>query len=387
MSSKLVKRSPEFSGRLPDLPTDTIDEILVRLPPKSIGRLRCVCKSWAALTSSPSFINAHLDHHSSKNSNHQILCTLPFWDPSHFHSIYLLRRGAGAAPLILNFPPSIRFDNHAESQLRVSSHRGLVCLWTHHPTSPIYLWNPLTGESRTLPPSRYRSSRSVRYVWAGLGSLQLSDGTKDYKVVRVSRFKNKEVLEIKAEVYSLRRGSWKDVTVNSKSPLICLCNGEVAVANQSVNWIGMQKPFGFAVASFDVEAEAFRCIEFSERGRLFMPRIGVWRGRVGVLAETETGEWEVWVMRETSWERAFVYRPGEECMERARPVGFTMGGEVLLAAKGKNRMGMVARKEWGETGVGVKMVDEEFLLPMDADVVNMYLCAFCSHVESLVSVH
>ncbi|XP_057975171.1 F-box/kelch-repeat protein At3g23880-like [Malania oleifera] len=380
-----MKRSRESASGLPYLPTEIVEEILVRLPPRSVGRLRCVCKSWAALTSSPFFINTHASLCSSNNNNHQILCTLPFWNPNHRHSIYLLRRG-GAAPLLLNFPPSIRFENSPESQLQISSHHGLVCLWTHSSTSPIYLWNPLTGETRTLPPSRLRSSQRVRYVWAALGSLRLSDGTEDYKVVRVVRFKNKvrEQMEMKAEVYSLRRGCWKDVAINSNTPLMGLCTSDVAVANQSVNWVGMQYPFGFAVVSFDVAAETFRCIYFSQTGRPFVPRLGVWKGSVVVLVKTETGEWEVWAMGKMPWEKLFVFRPEDHMGGSVMPLGLTKGGEVLLLQKGYRSIVMIA-KEWGKTGV-IKVVDEEFVLPVDADDVNMFMCALCAHTESLVPV-
>ncbi|XP_057975169.1 F-box/kelch-repeat protein At3g23880-like [Malania oleifera] len=376
-----MKCPSEFGRSLHDLPTEVIVEILAHLPVKSIGRFRCVSKSWAALTSSPSFINAHLNLHSSNNNKHQILCTLPFWNPNHRHSIYLLRRGGSAAPLLLDFPPSIQFKYSPESQVRACSHRGLVCLWAYGSASPIYLWNPSTRETRALPASRHHSSHRVRFAWAGLGSLRLSDGTEDYKVVRVLRLQE---LEIIAEVYSLRRDSWKAVAVNPKMPLIRLCSSEVAVVNQTVNWIGLQNPLRFAMVSFDVAAETFRCIEFSPNC-LLTPRIGAWKESVGVLVETESGEWEVWVMGETSWAKVFVFKPDDHMGGSVTPLGLTTGDEILLSRKRKSRIMRMKVKEGGE--MGGKVVDEEFdfVLPMDVDVGCM--CACYGHMESLVSIN
>ena len=35
------------------LPDDVVADILARLPPRSIGRIRAVCSAWNAITSSP----------------------------------------------------------------------------------------------------------------------------------------------------------------------------------------------------------------------------------------------------------------------------------------------------------------------------------------------
>ena len=47
--------------RLEDLPEDiVVDQILVRLPSKAVGRCRVVSKSWLSATSTPRFM---LEHH------------------------------------------------------------------------------------------------------------------------------------------------------------------------------------------------------------------------------------------------------------------------------------------------------------------------------------
>ncbi|KAI9090917.1 hypothetical protein K1719_028402 [Acacia pycnantha] len=50
-------------GSKPFLPPEIINNILIRLPAKSIVRFRCVCKEWKNLSKSPSFIAEHYHHH------------------------------------------------------------------------------------------------------------------------------------------------------------------------------------------------------------------------------------------------------------------------------------------------------------------------------------
>uniref|UniRef100_A0A0D9VUC7 F-box domain-containing protein n=1 Tax=Leersia perrieri TaxID=77586 RepID=A0A0D9VUC7_9ORYZ len=50
------------------LPDDLVEEILLRLPARSILRCRAVCKSWLSLTSCPDFLRAHVHHARSRPS-------------------------------------------------------------------------------------------------------------------------------------------------------------------------------------------------------------------------------------------------------------------------------------------------------------------------------
>ncbi|XP_057981153.1 F-box/kelch-repeat protein At3g06240-like [Malania oleifera] len=381
-----MKRSSEFTEAIPYVPTDIVAEILLRLPPKAIGRLRCVCKAWAALVSSPYFITTHLNCSTSNKKNQQILCSLPFRNPRHRQAIYILRRGGDPTPLLTDFPPSVHFESDPECPVHVSSHHGLVCLWTH---TQAHLWNPSTGETRALPAVHHRPSHRLRYVWGGLGSHRLSDGTEDYKVVRVLRFKSGESgeQEIKGEVYSLRGDDWKDVAFNSKTKLIRSCDREVAAVNQTMNWVGLLMPFGCAVVSFDVAAESFRFVEFTE-DCLYLPKIGVWEGSVCVLIATAVGGWEVWVMGErtaaAAWRKVLGFT-AEGDLAGAVPMGLTLGGEVVMLKEGKGRTGRVMVKDGGgEKGVVVNVV-EEFVLPKDAYGVHMHV--LFGHLETLVSVN
>ena len=62
-----------FNNNLPSLPEELLEEILVRLPVKSLLGFRCVQKSWSTLVQNPTFIAKHLRHHQTKTKNPSIL--------------------------------------------------------------------------------------------------------------------------------------------------------------------------------------------------------------------------------------------------------------------------------------------------------------------------
>uniref|UniRef100_A0A7C9AWH0 F-box domain-containing protein n=1 Tax=Opuntia streptacantha TaxID=393608 RepID=A0A7C9AWH0_OPUST len=41
------------------LPDEIMEDIISRLPPKSVGQCRCVCKLWQAIIGRPEFIRVH----------------------------------------------------------------------------------------------------------------------------------------------------------------------------------------------------------------------------------------------------------------------------------------------------------------------------------------
>ncbi|KAK8937612.1 putative F-box protein [Platanthera guangdongensis] len=51
------------------IPDDVIPEILVKLPARSVGRFRCICKSWLSITTNLPFIRAHTEHNRFANQS------------------------------------------------------------------------------------------------------------------------------------------------------------------------------------------------------------------------------------------------------------------------------------------------------------------------------
>ncbi|CAN6252299.1 unnamed protein product [Urochloa humidicola] len=192
---KTSRRKSSAPRCTPQLMEEIIMEILVRLPVKSLLRVKSVCKAWRAIISDPIFIRAHLHHSASKwvqnpcfiINPHTLDTVVPeeCW-PRTFSShlrFYRWQLQCDNSPKnnVATFLHAKDFDGEFSS-LRYFKHcDGLVFAPTD---TRLYVFNPATRESITLPDG-YRNSLRVGgqgcCYCAGLG---LDPGTGKYKVVQ-----------------------------------------------------------------------------------------------------------------------------------------------------------------------------------------------------------
>ncbi|XBI34919.1 hypothetical protein VPH35_120669 [Triticum aestivum] len=148
----MSKRRKSTYGASPTSTTLTDDilvEIFTRLPAKSVGRLRCLSRSWAATLTSASFVDLHL----LQSNSHHVMPRLFFTtghleDPDNTWPIEVLTKPCNGLVLLHRLP-----------------HHGY------------YICNPSTGALLPLPDSQQR-----RVVSYGLG---YSRATMEHKVVRL----------------------------------------------------------------------------------------------------------------------------------------------------------------------------------------------------------
>lgn len=129
MSSRSIKSFPQ----------DIIVEILLRLPVKSLGRFRSVCKLWLALINDPHFIASHLRH----TKTHKLILAS--------HSLYSVNYEATPideelVALELDFPLK-SVPRNAPVQI-FGSCNGLLCIMPV--PKVLFLLNPATGEFRNF---------------------------------------------------------------------------------------------------------------------------------------------------------------------------------------------------------------------------------------------
>lgn len=84
---------------LDDLPVETIEEILINSPVKSLLRFKCVSKSWRCLISSKFFVTEHLKRSSSTPDLAHLISS---------HLTFLLR----VQVIIFILPPSTTYSYH-----------------------------------------------------------------------------------------------------------------------------------------------------------------------------------------------------------------------------------------------------------------------------------
>ncbi|XBJ15135.1 hypothetical protein VPH35_007095 [Triticum aestivum] len=163
------------------LPDDVVMEILACLPAKSVGRFRCVSRSWDATLSSAAFVELHL-----RRANYQSAAGRPkiFFsptdEPSDDYFFYAWQPGGAVTKLMDN-------DFLRPAPLTRPLH-GLVLLRCVR-SGGYYVCNPSTGAVLPLPDTRvpwkmtFQSSLPYyRDVVYGLGYCSASH---QYKAVRI----------------------------------------------------------------------------------------------------------------------------------------------------------------------------------------------------------
>ncbi|CAN1237175.1 F-box/kelch-repeat protein At3g23880 [Linum grandiflorum] len=165
--------------------------ILLRLPIAScIARFRCVCRSWRNLLSDPNFIRRILFFQSSDDQkNLKILITKDRYSIYSYETLRLIECHHDDLPTP---------DGYGWFDL-IECCDGIFCIndtrrrYKGVLSHSIILWNPVTSETKILPPSPHhptRSSRARLYTknHGGYIGFGFDPETKDYKVVRVLEF-------------------------------------------------------------------------------------------------------------------------------------------------------------------------------------------------------
>ena len=161
------------------LPEEVVQEILNRLPVKSLIRFRCVSKSWNSLITASSFINFHLTRSLSlvPNSNTLVVrsCTA---SESKVVESYNFIHDDNNDDSFLNPFQNIEFSSSSFCKL-IGYANGLFCLFEQE---RYVLWNPSIKKCFTLPKSSLILIRGHHYCRSAFGFDSLSN---DYKVVTI----------------------------------------------------------------------------------------------------------------------------------------------------------------------------------------------------------
>jgi F-box interacting protein len=348
-----------------DLPQDVVEDILSRLPAKSIMRFRCVNKSiWSSLFQNPTFI---AKHHSFQFQNNPTFVIKRRDDIIQKALISLhpnLDSDSGVELLNLDDMPFFKGDMKEEEEERLDilgdrSINGIICLYNYplryqQPPDHLFrivLWNPAIREFKFLPTNPVHCPSHVRLNFEGFG-FGYDHKSNDYKVVRIVSFWdftpyidwNGPYCPKLVEVYTLSTDSWRqiDAVFESDAGVHDDARNSQFYLNGAYHWHGYinEKPSD-AIVSFNMTDEVFRIIRMPDLDE----RNAIWRGYsvlnncismiVSYAQDTVTEKiFDIWVMREygvkESWTKQFVIGPLSGIQF---PLGFTMNDELLMVAR------------------------------------------------------
>ncbi|XP_026443429.1 F-box/kelch-repeat protein At3g06240-like [Papaver somniferum] len=253
------------------IPEDMQEEILLRLPVKSILCFKSVCKSWYALLSSRKFIEDHLNI-ATKNHlrNRKIMIGVYDTDFKADNIFYSIDYASLLSPtssrcdgaVLMDYPNDYNAITDDNIHSIIGSCNGLILLWAE-PSETLYLWNPSTREYREI----IGAPTAVKNLSYGFGYDAKTD---NYKLVCIATgFSNDiGVLDDFSEVYLYIAGSWSR---GQNIPYSCsdgteavLLNGVLHWLGETVHWTGDTATHEETIICFDINSEKFMDLPFPE---------------------------------------------------------------------------------------------------------------------------
>ena len=306
-----------------DLHSEIMENILLRLPVKSLLRSKCVCKEWFNIISRPQFAKSHLRH--PQTQARIGLCIIDYGDNTDDKVVGYLHSTTEYDDNGELLDPH-RFDD-IEETLNLNSPKildscdGLFCfVGGYH---KIVLWNPSTRQHNQLPPnpnlsdndfSPYREWESPRGIekienYYGFGYDSFSD---DYKIVGV--FVPDHDSNIRIDVFSLKSYSWRRILQKDYDADSYVENENGVVFHGAAHWIASSSSPSSSkydrhpiILAFDFEKEQFK--------EMKIPVNTIVRARLQVIEERlclydhYQDEIEKWVMEEYGVESSWIKLP------------------------------------------------------------------------------
>ncbi|XP_012829859.1 PREDICTED: F-box/kelch-repeat protein At3g23880-like [Erythranthe guttata] len=265
------------------LPEEIIEEILYRLPVKSLLRFKCVSQSWRSLISTKQFVETHLQHSKKIESltDKRIISTCKNSSKS---SPGRLKACSLSSLLTEPVTRAVSFDffplNSSRDIVIVGSCNGLISVLVD--VCRFFLLNPSTREFKELP-DFFTGTTCPK----NLGSISgygfgFDESSCDYKVYAVFTmttpydrdvgFPSKSV----ARVYSLKADSWGvNVFFEDRWTI-----GQGKFVSGKLHWINYYKTkLKWEIVCFDLTNESFGTVERpSCMEGCYIPRLGVFKG-------------------------------------------------------------------------------------------------------------
>ncbi|XLU28565.1 hypothetical protein S245_064631 [Arachis hypogaea] len=290
---------------LTDLPEETIIEILLRLPARTLASLRSVCTSWRNLISAPDFTCNHL-RRSCLIAPSLTTPRIAYCTGAYRNGLRCSRIGLLSVRSILDDPSEpTKNDCFTEQHYYgiIGSCNGLLCLADGDAFKYMHaiLWNPCTGFTFESP----EISGEVRF--SGFGYDHLSDS---YKIYAVTKKQGPSGFEFSTRIYTFGPTStWRKIDdtpvalfgfPSDNSSRAVKKEGEFFGSSRlcTLNWC-----VNHVVLYFDLAKETYGHFPLPPRSEIGFPKwcthLCVLRNCLSVCyLDGRTLEWIVWQMKE-----------------------------------------------------------------------------------------
>ncbi|CAN4120765.1 unnamed protein product [Withania somnifera] len=309
----------DSSSEFPILQADLINEILLKLPVKSLVKFKCVSKSWLHLISSPKFVKSHLSISANNKGYTRHRFMLEFYPPKYLKdcSVSSLLNDHVTRAVDLDCPME---KSQNQSIGVVGSVNGLICLSIAE--KDLFLWNPSIRKFKKLPPSL----TGIFYAY-GFGYDELHD---DYKVVGITQdLSNDGSRHNVCKIYSLMNNSWEGEPFDDFQIAIkyfrsgMFVNGKLHWANISYKHFGYNNDWD--IISVDLADGRWGEMEkpcYGEGNFNFIPCLGMLQNDLCIFCHHLRSHADVWVMKEygvkESWTKMFSIKYAGD------PMGYSM---------------------------------------------------------------
>ncbi|GAB4855139.1 hypothetical protein Ancab_023769 [Ancistrocladus abbreviatus] len=236
------------------LPPELWNQILLRLPLKTLLKFRSVSRQWLSLIDDPKFVSDYLvQSNREPKDTHLLMMERLSLDESRWTIRRSKTFGESSKLPELNLP----CGNFA----LVGYVNGVLLINLISRKRKLFLCNPSVRKYLELPLTSM--IRGVNLVRFGFG---FDPSTNVYKIVAMALFAHAVAPRgyfYVVEVYSLSTGSWKRTTEGSPT---LSCRGDQVFLNGAIHWIGddnirpevtVFKPRDSKIVSFDVGSEVF----------------------------------------------------------------------------------------------------------------------------------
>lgn len=311
---------------------DILIEILLRLPIKSLGRFKCVCKRWWSLISDRGFAKSHLERLKAGDiiSSQRIFKTRPL-ETINYELLDGSIGGEDDRAVVKFHEP--RMDDSSWPLELVGSCDGLVCLSVMG-YSGFVLYNPTTKKCRNLPSSDHFRPDGFLF---GFGYDSRSD---DYKIVQSKGRNGFE--DAKVVIFSLKSGSWRTTQAKLESHLCLYERGDGVYWKGALHWCGLDRSREKAedvIISFDLSEEKLQqVLRLPEvNGDISFEGLGVHGANLFVYHGSYKDCFQAWITSEYgkggSWTKLYNFTTegiSGYSFWRKIPVAYTRSGKIVF---------------------------------------------------------